>query len=259
MINLAYFYLFLLVFIRMTSFFVTAPVFASKGVPTLFKLGLAIFISLLVLPVIKVDITNLILDGTYVFYIFRELLVGLALGWIAQLLFTAVQVAGSFIDLQIGFAIANVIDPQTGIQSPLMGNFKYMFAMLLFLALDGHHLFIDGIVSSYYKIPIGMDWIAQLNHESTIRFVLDVFNQMFVIAFKMAAPIVGTVFLSDIALGIVSRTVPQLNIFVVGLPIKIFVAFLIMIVIAPGFIYILKQLFDQTFSSMRDLINLMGS
>lgn len=243
----------------MTSFFVTAPVFSSRGVPTSYKLGFAFFISLVILPVIKVNVNDLTIDGTYLFYLFREILVGLALGWLAQLLFMSVQVAGSLIDMQIGFAIANVIDPQTGIQSPIMGNFKYMFAILLLLALDGHHLFIDGIVSSYYKIPIGMDWISQLDHESIIRFGIDIFQSMFIIAFKMAAPIVGTVFLSDMALGIVSRTVPQFNIFVVGLPIKIIVTFLMMIVIAPGFIYILKQLFAETFISMKQLLDLMGS
>ncbi|MFV9509844.1 flagellar biosynthetic protein FliR [Tepidibacillus sp. LV47] len=259
MITLSAFYLFLLIFIRITSFFVTAPVFSSKGIPILYKLGIAFFISLIILPVIKVNVTDLTLDGTYLVYLFREILVGLVLGWIGQMLLMAVQVAGSLLDMQIGFAIANVIDPQTGIQSPLMGNFKYIFAILLLLTLDGHHLFLDGIVSSFYKIPIAKDWLSQIHHDSMNRFGLDIFQSMFIIAFKMAAPIIGTIFLSDMALGIVSRTVPQLNIFVVGLPIKIIVTFLMLLLIAPGFIYILKQLFEEIFISMRQLLDLMGS
>lgn len=259
MFNLLMVYLFFLVFVRMTAFFVTAPIYSSRGVPTQFKIGLGFFTSLVILPTIGDEIPNLSIGSMFLVLILQETLFGLLLGWIAQLLITSIQIAGSFIDMQIGFAIANVIDPQTGFSSPLMGNFKYMFAMLLFLTLNGHHLLIDSIVSSYQLLPISGSWLTRLNDESLLFFVVNTFTQMFVIALKIAAPIVGTLFLSDVALGIVARTVPQLNVFVVGLPLKIIIHFLILFILVPGFIYLFQDLFQEMFTSMRQLMDIMGS
>src|SRR5699024_7141617 len=130
----------------------------------------------------------------------------------------AVQIAGGFIDFQMGFAIANVIDPQTGAQSPLIGQYFYIIALLFLLSINGHHLIIDGIYNSYGFIAI--DAFVPLGDESMIMYVIDTFNTMFLIAFQISIPIVGCLFLVDVALGIIARTVPQLNVFVVGLPLK---------------------------------------
>jgi len=258
MIDLTGIYLFLLALVRITAFFVTAPFFSSKGVPAMFKLGLGLFTALVLLPTIRLGEEQLILNGTYFYYLIQETIIGLVLGWIAQIIFTSIHVAGSFIDMQIGFAIANVIDPQTGVQSPLIGNFKYTFAILLLLALNWHHLFIDGIVSSYYLLPITGDWINQMNHESVITFVIGLFTTMFVIAFKMAAPIIGTLFVSDVILGIIARTVPQLNVFVVGLPLKVSLNFILFLLLAPLFIFIFREIFEEMLISMKQFIDLMG-
>lgn len=259
MIELSALYNFLLIFVRLLSFFVSAPVFSSKGVPVQFKIGLAFFIAFILYPNIGMDMDEIItIDGNYLFSLIQETLLGLVLGWLAQLMFTSIQIAGSFVDMQIGFAIANVIDPQTGAQTPLMGNFKYIFAVLLFLALDWHHLFIDGIISSYHLLPPNGHWIEQLNNESMITFIMSVFTRMFVIAFKMAAPIVGTLFITDAALGIVSRTVPQLNVFVVGMPLKVIINFILYILIAPSLIYLFKEVFEETIISIKQFMDLMG-
>jgi len=258
MIDTSYVLLFLLIMVRMTSFFVTAPIFSSKGVPTTFKLGLGFFVSLLVFPIVANTNYAPGLNAMFYFYLLQEAIFGLALGWVSQLLFTSIQIAGSFIDMQIGFAIANVIDPQTGAQSPLMGNFKYIFAVLLFLSMDAHHLLIEGVISSYHLLPIDEQWLAQISNQATIDFIVTTFTKMFIIAFQIAAPFVGTLFLTDVALGIVARTVPQLNVFVVGMPLKVLVHFILLLVVTPGIFFMFQYLFKEIIISMKQFIDLMG-
>jgi flagellar biosynthetic protein FliR len=181
----------------------------------------------------------------------------LFIGVIAYIIMAAIQIAGGFIDFQMGFAIANVIDPQTGAQSPLMGQLFNSLAILLLLALNGHHLLLDGIFYSYQFIPVDQLWPA-FGDERLVEFVIKTFAASFAIAFQMSIPIVATLFLVDLALGITARTVPQLNIFVVGFPIKIGVSFIILFIMMGVMIAVMKKLFEFMIVSMRDLMIILG-
>ncbi len=259
MLNTSIVYAFLLVLVRITAFMVTAPVFSSKGIPNHFKLGLSFFVALVIYPTLYIGNQEILFNSNYIILLLVETMIGLSLGWLAQLIFSAIQIAGAFIDMQIGFAIANVIDPQTGAQSPLMGNFKYTFATLLFLTINGHHLFLDGLINSYQLISFELDWLSKLDDASTLVFVMNTFSKMFLIAFKIAAPIVGSLFIADVALGIVARTVPQLNVFVIGLPLKILLHFSILLMITPALFYMFKEVFYEIFVTMRQFMELMGN
>src|SRR5690554_7068547 len=143
---------FLLIFCRITAFFAVSPIYSFRSMPNSFKVGLAVFVSLLITSAMG-EQENLSMDNEYILLIIREILIGLLLGFTAYLLFTVVQVAGSFIDIQMGFGIVNVIDPMTGAQSPVMGNFKFFIATLLFLAVNGHHYLLLSIMKSYEWVP----------------------------------------------------------------------------------------------------------
>ena len=173
------------------------------------------------------------------------------------MILSAIQIAGGFIDFQMGFAIANVIDPQTGAQSPLMGQYLYTFGLLFLLSFNGHHLLIDGIYNSYRFIPIDQPWLP-LGKTNVVLYFVRSFSSMFVVAFQMSAPIVGSLFLVDVALGIVARTVPQLNIFVVGLPVKIIVSFLIIVVVMGVMLTLVSHLTETMLLTMRDMMELLG-
>jgi flagellar biosynthesis protein FliR len=248
--------LFLLIVIRLITFFVVAPVFSMRGVPNQFKIGFGFFTAVVIYSSIEVN-QSVSMTDSYLFLIIKETLIGLALGFVAALLLYTVQVAGAFIDFQMGFAIANVVDPQTGAQVPIIGNFKYMLALLFFVAVDGHHLLLDGIVKSYELLPL-TELIAPIGSESIAKFMTTLFVQMFVMALQMALPIVGSLFLVDVALGILARTVPQVNVFVVGLPLKIFVGFIMLFLTMPVFFYLLQNLFRKIIDSMGQLIQLLG-
>ncbi|MBA2873978.1 flagellar biosynthetic protein FliR [Thermaerobacillus caldiproteolyticus] len=245
---------FLLVFARVASFFATLPLFSYRTIPAAHKIGLSFFISWIMFFTIPKE--QIALDETYVLLVIKEVLVGLCIGLFAYMIVSAIQIVGGLIDFQMGFAIANVIDPQTGAQSPLMGQYFYTFALLLLLAVNGHHVLLDGVFYSYRFIPLHR-W-ALFDQGHAIEYVIKAFSQMFVIAFQMSVPIVGCLFLVDVALGIVARTVPQLNIFVVGLPVKIVVTFILLMVTMTTMFVAVQHLFETMFVSMREFMSLLG-
>ncbi|CQR47684.1 Flagellar biosynthetic protein FliR [Paraliobacillus sp. PM-2] len=253
-VNLNYLPAFLLILVRFIAFFATIPIFSYRNIPNQFKIGLAIFLAWITLytitiPEIAIDLSFLLLLG-------KETVVGLLLGLIAYIILASVQIAGGFIDFQMGFAIANVIDPQTGAQGPLVGQYFYTIAILFLLTVDGHHLLINGAMFSFEIIPL--DQLINFNNEKLVLFIIDTFNQLFVIAFQLAIPIVGCLFLVDVALGIIARTVPQLNVFVVGIPLKILVALFVISMFMVMYISVVKRLFAYMLEALQLLIKLFG-
>ncbi|GAB4072533.1 flagellar biosynthetic protein FliR [Barrientosiimonas marina] len=203
-----------------------------------------------------VDISGVPVDYTYFLLLMKEAIVGLLIGLLAYIILAAVQIAGGFVDFQMGFAIANVVDPQTGAQSPLIGQYFNIIALMFLLSVNGHHLLIDGIFNSFELIPI--DAFIPFENAGIAQFIIETFNQMFLIAFQMAMPIVGCLFLVDVALGIIARTVPQMNVFVVGLPLKIFVSFVVIFLFLSLYVVLVQHVFETMFTAMRDLMRLFG-
>ncbi|PBB05884.1 MULTISPECIES: flagellar biosynthetic protein FliR [Salimicrobium] len=245
---------FLLVFIRITAFFATLPLFSYRTIPAQYKVGFSFFLALILY--ISIEPPQFSIDEIFFMLMLKEAITGLFIGLLAYIAITAVQVAGGFIDFQMGFAIANVVDPQTGAQSPLIGQYLYTVTLLFILVTDGHHLMIDGIFYSYEAIEI--DQFLQLQEESWIEFVIYTFNEMFISAFLMALPLVGCLFLVDVALGIIARTVPQLNVFVVGLPLKIFVALAVLTIVMGFYVLLIEEIFDLVLETMRGFIDVLG-
>ncbi|MFC4387413.1 flagellar biosynthetic protein FliR [Gracilibacillus marinus] len=242
---------FILILVRVISFFVTVPIFSYRTIPNQLKIGIGFFLAWIMLYTIPTP--EVLVNGNYILLVMKEALVGLMLGLIAYIILSAIQIAGGFIDFQMGFAIANVVDPQTGAQSPLIGQYFYVIAIIFLLMVNGHHLLINGLFYSFEIIPI--DSFIQLTN---LDFILKTFSQMFLIAFQLAIPIVGCLFLVDVALGVMARTVPQLNVFVVGLPLKILVAFLVLFMFIPFYISIVQKLFDYMLETIQLLIQMLG-
>lgn len=244
---------FLLVFARMLAFLITLPLFSYRTIPLPFRLGLAFFLSLLVTS--NFGEVNIELGANLIILLIKEVTVGLLIGLIGYMVMSVVQIAGGFIDFQMGFAIANVIDPQTGAQSPLIGQYFYMIAILFLLAVDGHHILINGMIHSYTTIPLERFLSFGGNFG---EFIVLTFNRLFLIAFQMALPLVGSLFLVDVALGIIARTVPQLNVFVVGLPLKITVSFSVLFFFMAMYVGLIKFLFQTLFDIMNQLMLILG-
>lgn len=234
------FVVFLLVFVRMTSLFIISPVFGRQNMPSYLKIGLAVFSTFIIAPLlvnVSISYTNFI---DFSIIIFKELLVGIIIGYVSFVLFSAMFVAGQIIDAQIGFGMVNVLDPQSNIQVPLIGNFLYIFAILVFLLVDGHHVLFSALVKSYNIVPINSFFFTK----NLINNIIGIFAETFMIALKIGFPIIGAVLISEAALGILSRTIPQMNVFIVGMPMKIGLGLLTLLLILPGFSNTLDYLFD---------------
>ncbi|MER2009545.1 MAG: flagellar biosynthetic protein FliR [Psychrobacillus sp.] len=245
----------LLIIARVSAFMITLPLFSHRTIPATHKIAFAVILSWMMYY--TMDVSPFDINGEYILLIIKEVMVGLFVGLLAYIILSAIQIAGGFIDFQMGFAIANVIDPQTGAQSPLIGQFLNIIALLLLLALNGHHLLLDGIFYSYQFIPMETTWLA-FGQENYVEFIMKTFAGVFAVAFQMSIPIVATLFLVDIALGITARTVPQLNIFVVGFPIKIGVTFIVLLVMMGVLLAVMQKVFEMMIIAMRDLMIILG-
>jgi flagellar biosynthesis protein FliR len=248
---------FMLTFCRIGSFLVVAPIFSSRNVPASFKIGLSFFVSLLTF--IGLGLQPVPMDGLYLIAIMKEVLVGLLLGFIGTMFFSVVQIAGSFIDMQMGLSMANIIDPMTGASTPVTGNLKFMVATLLFLAINGHHLLLQAIMDSYQWIPLQNEAFSKMYDGAIAEFLLRTFTDAFSIAFKMAAPLVAALFMTDLALGMLARTAPQFNIFVVGVPIKLLVGLVLLAILLHGMLFLFQDLFTAMFQAMEKAISILSN
>jgi flagellar biosynthetic protein FliR len=146
----------------------------------------------------------------------------------------------------------------TGTSSPLIGNMKYMLAMLLFLSFNGHHLLLTAIHDSYNWIPLQNDVFARMYSDSMVDFMLRTFTDSFGLAFKMAAPMVVALFLTDVGLGILAKTAPQFNIFVIGVPVKIILGLILLVFLFPGMLSIFEMVFETLLKAMEQFLALLS-
>jgi len=245
--------IFLLIFARITGIFTSAPIFGSHNIPVQLKAALSLLCTALVIPLlIDSQLTPVSSMLVYLLIVISEFVLGLLLGFAASLIFTAVQMAGHLLDMQIGFGIVNIFDPQSGQQVPLIGNFKYILALLVYLSANGHHVFLSALFDSFKTIPV----TTVVFHAIPLtELFVNIISGAFVLAFKITVPVLIALFLTDIALGILARTMPQMNIFVVGIPIKIVVGVFVLSTALPFFIIFLEVSFNAMY---RDLYHLLA-
>jgi len=247
--------LFLMVLARVSGIMQTAPLFSSQRIPALIRIGLAALIALLVVIARHEAGPQIVSLFHLAMIIAGEFLLGAVLGYAANLVMAAAQVAGQLIDMQMGFGIVNVLDPQSGIQVPLIGNFQYLLALLVLLGIDGHHLILSAVVKSYDFVPLGGMKVDAFVTE----FIVKLFCGMWVSAVKIGLPVVAALLVSDLALGIIARTVPQMNVFIVGLPVKIGVGFIILLAAIAWYLWLVGELLQAAFSQIDLLLRIIGA
>jgi flagellar biosynthetic protein FliR len=204
---------------RIAVIFAVIPFFSAQVVPRKVTALIAFFLSLVLMPVVppvQVRMTDLNLLSI-AFILLHEMLIGMCIGLSVDVIFAGIQIAGELIGFQIGFSIANVVDPMSGITSPILSNVLYITAMLLFLSIGGHHMLIRALVESFQVIPIG-DAMVQ---RKFLMNVIEYSGQMFVIGVKVAAPVIGITLLVNIAFAVISRALPQMNVFIMSFPLII--------------------------------------
>jgi flagellar biosynthetic protein FliR len=222
---------FFLILTRNSGMLLTAPIFGTGQMPNQVKVAVAFGLTIVMFPVVfpfTGDIPDQLVPFTLVAA--KELAVGIMIGFMAGLMLTAIQLAGEYISHMMGLSIANVVDPVTSQHVPVVGQFYFILALLLFLFIDGHHWLIAAIQTSFEAVPIGFTFPGVQN---AMQKILLMSSDMFSIALMLIFPIMAVLFVTEVALGFMAKVMPQMNIFVVGLPLKIYVGLLMMVMVMP--------------------------
>lgn len=250
--SLEQFQVFFLVLVRVSTMLFLLPVFGYHGVPPQLKIGLSLALSLVLSPVVKASPMPLGLS-LFVVMIGKEVLAGALIGFLAFLIFWGVQTAGGVAGFQMGFGIARVFDPQLQTQVPLVSQFQYLLALMIFLLINGHHVLLQGLSKSFDLIPLlGVGFSSPIGTE-----LIKMTGQVFEVAVKISAPVIVTLLLTDIGLGILARTLPQMNIFIVGFPVKIGMGLIALFLSLPLFAYVLGRLFSDLEGNLALILRLL--
>lgn len=249
--------IFMLILVRMIGFLTVLPVLGGKSIPATVRLAIAMSLSLIVFGI--GDIKNVEYENTlfgYMLLILKEFFVGFIISFVVYFMFNTVYLAGHFTDQQIGYSLASTFDPVSNTQVPITGNLYYFSICALFIVNRGHQMLITAIVNSYKLLPIGSAYI--IGNNGLFFGIIAIMVTFFTLGFLIALPIVGVVLVADITLGVLVRTVPKMNVFVVGLPLKVIAGLLALWIIVPVFsdIYIImyNEISKLILNTMRVMI-----
>ncbi len=245
--TLVRFQAFLLILMRVSAMLFVAPVFGGSTVPTQTKILFSMLLALILLPIVKLPLQALPLDTLGLAWLgINELLVGLVMGVSLVFIFAAIQYAGQVIDFQMGFAIVNLIDPTQDVQIPIMGFFHFLIAILIFLAMNAHYMIINALVDSFATVPLMTAGFSGLVVGATAK----AFGDLFVVAMRIAAPAIAVIMLYNASLGIIAKTVPQINLLIVGFPVRIALGMIVVGLSMAFFHPYLSHAFDLMISNV---------
>lgn len=251
----SHFMIFLFIFIRVTAVFVTAPLFSNKAFPAMAKVALALVISYLIFTFIDKDSIQLEITISFIFTnVIKEILTGVILGFSVALLFFAISFAGTIIGFDIGMAMAQVLNPTEETNNNVLGEYLYILAILILILINGHHYIIRSITYSFTIVPIGM---YTLNTE-VFDFIVKMGASVFVLAVKIASPILVSFFLVHLAEGIMARVIPEMQVFFVTYPLKIGIGIVMLMVTIPLYVYLIKNLLHSYEDKLYQLIQTMS-
>ena len=242
---------YLLVFVRVATIIAVFPIFGQSQVPVHARIGLSLFLCLIIAPLV-VDPSKPAVERVLPLALNAagEASVGLIIGFVARFIFWGVQQAGQLVSFQMGFGLARIIDAQAEQEIPILSRFYFVIAMLIFLAVRGHHFLLEGLSESFRFISIGEARFGK----AVVEEVMTMGGEVFRVGLKISAPVLVSLFLTDAALGLVARTVPQMNIFIVGLPVKIGVGFIMMGLTLVLFLGLFERLVGEL---QRDMLTVL--
>ena len=242
---------FILILIRVSTFLTAAPFFSMQFIPGRVRLGLALALSVALFPSVA-GVSPNVPGGIwgYTLAAVSEAGVGLGMGYAASFVFTAVTMAGQYLDLQIGFAMASLLDPADHLNTTLLAQYLYFLAMVIYLDVGGHLLLIADLARSYQLVPLTVAGIGGPAAQEMVR----IFAQMFVLAVQMAAPLVAVLLVIELVLGFLGRTAPQVNVFMLSFPVNVAAGLVTLAIILPMLASYLTHLFDVMNGQVLDFL-----
>jgi flagellar biosynthetic protein FliR len=241
---------FFLALTRVLATIVHVPVLGGENIPNTVKVGLGVFLTMLLIPwqTITSDAETLPLI-LFVVQIAQEILIGTLAGFAVTLTFSAIRIAGEMLGIGSGFSSSKVLNPAFGDSASSLDQLFVMVALLLFMVLNGHHIFIAGLARSFSIIPVNGP-LPDLQVEPMVEF----FAQMISTGVQLSLPVVGALLLTDLTLGLLSRVAPQVQVFFLGLPLKIGVALFVLGISFSVMLPVMRDLFNQVGSRMIEML-----
>lgn len=235
---------------RILGVIMTAPVFGHRSVPARVKIGLGVFIALIVSPTLP-PMPDVGLGSWHgLFILVQQMLIGVAIGFTMRVVFAAIEAAGEIVGLQMGLGFASFFDPQSAGQTLVLARFFNMLAVLLFLAINAHLLLIGILVESFQTLPIGTRSLAGQGFYSVASFGSTIFS----VGLQLALPIIAILLMTNLALGILTRSAPQLNIFAIGFPITLGIGLIVLNITLPYFVPQVELMIQQGLKSTMAVI-----
>ena len=239
---------------RVSGILFTAPVYGSSSVDVRLRLFFS-FILGYILYAINGDVTLENIDTVLLFIILiKEILIGIAMGVLGQFIFAGVQLGGQIIGFQMGFAVVDVIDPQSNIQASIIAQFQNIIMILIFLTIGGHLLIIKAIAYSFDVVPLGRFVFS----DESYLFIVTLFANIFVIAIKLVAPVLVTLIITHVVMGLIGRLVPQINLLIVGFPLQIAVGLIMLLVSLQLFYVAFEPIMHDYFQSILTFFAMLG-
>jgi flagellar biosynthetic protein FliR len=236
---------FMLVLARVSGLFALAPVFSAKVIPVRVKLLVALAVSLAATPLatrsaVPADV------GVLATLVLKELLIGVAMAFAVAVVFGAIALAGGLIDLTVGFSFSSIVDPLGNAQVSVIGHFYSLAATAVFLAIGGHTLLLGAFVRSFEVLPVE----RMPDFPDLTVAVLRTAGGLFAVGLQIAAPVVVTLLVTDVAVGFLARVAPAMNIFGIELPAKVAAMFALLVVTAPFLVTAFADRLDEGLASM---------
>jgi flagellar biosynthetic protein FliR len=251
------FWVFLQVLARFSSLVAIAPVFGARQIPPQVKVGLTLVLSVALTPLVASSFPHAGIPGNMYDMISTLVLqaaVGLIMGFVASLVLSAFQIGGSLLDLQVGFTMAQTFNPNENETAAPLNQFQYYYALLLFLLANGHHLVITALARSFAMLPASALDLTTGHH---LQMISDITFGALVNGAKIAVPTCAVLFILDVAFALMSRAMPQLNIFFVGMPAKVIVGLLVIGVLLPATAIFAGELMSGQPQILSDLLHSM--
>lgn len=240
---------FLLLMARVSGIFLISPFFGSQNIPMMIRAALSFVITLVLFPVIEGDYQYIEVPETIIGYsisVVGEMFIGWLIGLVAFVALSAINMSGKIMDMQVGFAMVNVMDPTSNQQNALIGSFLYNLGIIIFLVTNGHYIILSSLVGSLESIPLlGMDLSTDIS-----QLMVDFTAGIFVTGMKIALPVTFAILLTNVALGVLARTMPQMNIFVVGIPMHLTIGVFVLAMLVPFYIVFLDVVFNVVYGNI---------
>ncbi|TAH69604.1 MAG: flagellar biosynthetic protein FliR [Anaerolineaceae bacterium] len=251
--TLANFELFLLILVRMSGFIYTAPLFSLRTVPVRVKAGFSIFLSIILFYTIPLSATEYAGIIGFAILVVKEAIAGALMGLFSNIAYHILAFAGQIIDMEIGFSMINQLDPVTRIQTTITANLYGYLILLLMIVTNLHHYFLKAVVDSYQLIGIGEAVFPPNMYRLMMRFIVD----YFIIAMRIVLPIFAAILVVNTILGILAKVAPQMNMFVIGMQLKVFVGLIVFYLIIGHTTSVADYIFNEMMDLLRAVIEMI--